>query len=112
MPRKSKRKSSEESVVESLTNLVENLTHELREIAERFIPKPASNAEDVVLIMILLWALLSRNFAQQYTPIVQPQSIVRLQNRALTVNEIEQIIKQCEKSQKPLECVKNMLYGG
>ena len=112
MPRKSKRKSSEESVVESLANLVEVLTHELREIAERFIPKPASNAEDVVLIMILLWALMSRNFAQQYSPIVQPQNIVRLQNRAITVNEIEQIIKQCEKSQKPLECVKNMLYFG
>ena len=112
MPRKSRRKSSEESVVESLANLVVDLTYELREIAERFIPKPSSSAEDMVLIMILLWALLSRNFAQQYSPIVQPQSIVRVQNRALTAEDVERIIKQCEKSQKPLECVKNMLYGG
>jgi integrase len=112
MPKRSKRKSSGESVVESLTNLVVDLTYELREIAERFIPKPASSAEDVVLIMVLLWALLSRNFAQQYSPIVQPQSIVRVQNRALTTEDVERIIKQCEKSQKPLECVKNMLYGG
>jgi len=95
-----------------LTNLVENLTHELREIAERFIPKPASNAEDVVLIMILLWALLSRNFAQQYSPLVAPQNIVRVQNRALTAEEVERIIKQCEKSKEPLQCIKNMLYFG
>jgi len=112
MPKRSKRKSSEESVVESLTKLVEDLTYEFREIAERFIPKPSSNAEDLVLIMVLLWALMSRNFAQQYLPIVQPQNIVRVQNRALTAEEVERIIKQCEKSQKPLECVKNMLYGG
>jgi len=103
---KRRRKSSSES---SLADAVQDLASKLDEFLRRLTPQ-SGDTSDIVVVLVLLWMLM-----QSRTPIQPPPQypvVVPPPKRQLTVSEIEQIIKQCEKSKEPLQCIRDMLYGG
>jgi len=105
LSRKRKRGSTESS----LAKMIQDLVDKLDEFLQRLIPQ-SGDFSDIIVVLVLLWMLM-----QMRTPIQPPpQYPVTLPQpkRQYTIEELMNIIKQCEKSNNAIQCVKDMLYGG
>jgi hypothetical protein len=103
---KRKKKSSSES---SISEAIKDLLNKIDEVINKML-SPARDISDIVVIFVLLMLLLQSRTSNYQIP--QHPIMVPPPKRQFTVSEIEQIIKQCERSANPLECIKNMIYGG
>jgi hypothetical protein len=93
----------------ALTSVIEELANKVDELITRFAP-PLRDPSDIIVVLVLLWMLSqSRAPLQQLSqhPIALPPP-----KKQYNTEELMNIIKQCEKSKEPLQCVKDMLYGG
>jgi len=104
----SKRKSRRKDETE-LSDMIEELLNKINEVFSRLTTQ-SRDLSDIVVILVLLW-LLSQSRTQFPQPLQHPITLPPLKKQ-YSIEELMNIIKQCEKSKDALQCVKDMLYGG
>jgi hypothetical protein len=66
-------------------------------------------------IFLFLIAMLGYTQSAMQSQVAQQtfyQALHGVQKKSLTVEQVLNIVKQCEKSREPFECIKNALLGG
>jgi hypothetical protein len=95
-----KRKSEVAEIIDAVNNMVKSL------IEWRY------RSEFGEFMSFLLLLLTLYYFAQFGYPTPVRQVLQEVHKKSLTVEQVMSIIRQCEKSKEPFECVKNALLGG
>ena len=89
--------------------MIEELLNKINELFSR-LTTPSRDPSDVVVVLVLLW-LLSQS-RTQFPQLPQYPITLPLLKKQYSTEELMNIIKQCEKSKEPIQCIKDMLYGG
>jgi hypothetical protein len=64
-------------------------------------------------LLIFLFLIAMLGYAQSTIQLQSTQQAPHVaQRKSLTVEQVINIVKQCEKSKEPFECIKNALLGG
>jgi hypothetical protein len=108
-PRQRKRKSEIAEIIDTILDKMMEFTAKA---------KTWSDPVDFLVFLFII-AMLSnlQNIIQAYPATYPAQQVINqvlqpVLRKSLTVEQVLDIIKQCEKSKEPLECVKNMITGG
>jgi hypothetical protein len=112
-PRQRKRKSE-------IAEIIDTVLDKMIELATR--ARVWSDPVDFLVFLFII-AMLSgiqgaiQGAIQAYPATYPAQQVINqvlqpVLRKSLTVEQVLNIIKQCEKSKEPLECIKNTLLGG